>query len=140
MALRIEGRRVLLTGAWGGIGGAIARALAARGARVVLTGRRAEALEALAAELEGAEVLVADFERPGAALELAEGVGEVDVLVANAGLPASGSALVFTADQIDRALDVNLRAPMQLARALAPGMVERRAGHLVFTSSMAGKA
>jgi short-subunit dehydrogenase len=66
--------------------------------------------------------------------------GAVDVLVANAALPASGQLLGFEPGQIDRALDVNLRAPIQLARALAPAMVERGHGHLVFISSLSGKA
>jgi short-subunit dehydrogenase len=71
---------------------------------------------------------------------LVELARDVDVLVANAGLPASGDIFDYTADQIDHALDVNLRAPVMLARALGPGMTERRRGHLVFISSLAGKA
>jgi short-subunit dehydrogenase len=61
------------------------------------------------------------------------------VLVANAGLPASGRLDSFAPEEIDRALDVNLRAPIQLARALVPPMVERGGGHLVFLSSLNGK-
>lgn len=129
---------MLLTGATGGLGDAIARALAARGAHLVLSGRRAEVLEPLAAEL-GGRALAADLSDRAAVEELAAGAGEVDVLVANAGLPASGTLLEFEPEQIDRALDVNLRAPIQLARALVPGMVERGAGHLVFMSSVNGK-
>lgn len=139
--MQLAGTRVLLTGASGGIGQAIARALGSRGARVVLTGRRADALEDLRAALPvGAEVLTADLSQAGEAARLAERAGAVDVLVANAGLPASGAVADFTPEQIDRALDVNLRAPMQLARALVPGMVGRGHGHLVFVSSLAGKA
>ena len=63
----------------------------------------------------------------------------IDVLVANAALPASGRLDSFSSEEIDRALDVNLRAPMQLARALVPHMVERGTGHLVFISSLSGK-
>ena len=63
----------------------------------------------------------------------------IDVLVANAALPASGRLDSFSPEEIDRALDVNLRAPMQLARALVPHMVERGTGHLVFISSLSGK-
>jgi short-subunit dehydrogenase len=106
----------------------------------VISGRRADALESLAAELGGAETLAIDLERPGAAAELAARAGAVDVLVANAGLPASGPVPDFTPEQVDRAIDVNLRAPIQLARALVPAMVDRGAGHLVFISSVAGKA
>ncbi len=139
MALRIEGRRVLLTGASGGLGGAIARALHGRGARLVLTARRADALEALAAELGAAEVVSADLLREEERDRLLERVGAVDVLVANAGLPASGPVSDFAPEDLDRALDVNLRAPLQLTRALVPGMIERGAGHVVFVASLHGK-
>jgi short-subunit dehydrogenase len=130
-----------VTGATGGIGGAIARALHARGAQLVLTGRREEQLAALGTSLgEGRVELVAlDLaERDGPA-RLAEASGAVDVLVANAALPASGRVEDFTPDAIDRALDVNLRAPMQLTRALLPGMLERGRGHIVLVSSLSGK-
>jgi short-subunit dehydrogenase len=130
-----------VTGATGGIGGAIARALHARGAQLVLTGRREEQLAALGTSLgEGRVELVAlDLaERVGPA-RLAEASGAVDVLVANAALPASGRVEDFTPDAIDRALDVNLRAPMQLTRALLPGMLERGRGHIVLVSSLSGK-
>lgn len=139
-ALELAGSTVLLTGASGGLGRAIAHALDARGARVLLSGRREEALEEVVAQLgERAEVLVADLAEPGAALVLAERAGAVDALVANAALPASGSVEDFTHEEIDRAIDVNLRAPVQLTRALLPGMIERHRGHLVFVSSLAGK-
>ena len=139
--MRLEGKRALLTGASGGIGLAIARALHARGATVIATARREEVLESLAAELgERVETLVADLADPARVAELPGRAGQVDVLVANAALPASGPLLDFEPEQIDRALDVNLRAPLQLARALTPAMVERGEGHLVFISSLSGKA
>jgi len=106
---------------------------------LVLTARRTDALEALAAELGGAEIVPADLARPEDRRLLVERAGAVDVLVANAGLPASGPAWDFTPEEVDRALDVNLRAPVQLARALLPGMVERGAGHVVFVASLHGK-
>lgn len=141
MGLSLQGRRVLLTGASGGIGLAIAHAVHARGATVVVSARREEVLERLCSELgDRAEALPADLGDPADVAGLAERAGAVDVLVANAGLPASGPLLGFDHEQIDRALDVNLRAPLHLARALAPGMVERGAGHLVFVSSLSGKA
>jgi uncharacterized protein len=132
--------RVLVTGASGGIGKAIARTLDARGATVVLSGRRIEELESVREELRaGAVALPADLETPGGPAELAQAAGAVDVLVANAGLPASGRLLDFSPEEIDRAMMVNLRAPMQLARALAPGMIERGRGNLLFVSSLSGK-
>jgi uncharacterized protein len=138
--MEIGGRRVLLTGASGGIGDAIARALHARGATVLLSGRRTDALEQLAGQLgERAEALPADLSTPQGVGELVAAAGDIDILVANAALPGSGRIDDFTPDQIDRTIAVNLRAPIQLARELAPGMVERGAGQLVFISSMSGK-
>jgi short-subunit dehydrogenase len=129
---------VLLTGATGGIGQAIARALDERGAQVLLSARRADQLERIAAELGGRpEALPADLTYDTATL--IESAGSVDVLVANAALPASGPIDDFSPEQIDRALDVNLRAPIQLTRALVPGMVERGSGHIVLVSSLSGK-
>jgi short-subunit dehydrogenase len=140
VAIDLNGARALLTGASGGIGNAIARALHARGATLAITGRRADALEALKDELgDRVEVLVADLAKAEDVAALPERAGEVDVLVANAGLPASGELLGFSPTEIDRAIDVNLRAPIQLARALLPGMIERGSGHVVFVSSLAGK-
>jgi short-subunit dehydrogenase len=129
---------VLLTGATGGIGKAIATALDAHGARVLLSARRVEQLEEIATSLGGrAKALPADLTYD--ASSLAEQAGAVDVLVANAALPASGPIVDFSPEQIDRALDVNLRAPIQLTRALVPGMVERGGGHVVLVSSLSGK-
>lgn len=140
--MELAGRKALLTGATGGLGRAIAQALAAKGAKLILSGRKAEALEALAGGLPGEEhrVLPADLAEPGAAEKLAAEAGEVDVLVANAGLPGTGLLTDFTPDEVTRALRVNLEAPMLMARALYPAMVERGSGHLVFVSSLNGKA
>jgi short-subunit dehydrogenase len=129
---------VLVTGATGGLGNAIARALHARDAALVLSGRRVDVLTPLAQEL-GGRAVEADLAERGAVERLVADAGDVDVLVANAALPADGPVLEYTAAQIDRALDVNLRAPIQLARALAEPMVARGAGHLVFMSSLSGK-
>jgi len=137
--VNVAGRTVLLTGATGGLGQAIARRLHGAGAQLVLTGRRAEVLDELAAET-GALTVAVDLADPVAVDGLAEACAQVDVLVANAGLPGSGHLLSFDVEEIDRALAVNLRAPMVLGRRLAEKMVERHSGHLVFMSSLAGKA
>jgi short-subunit dehydrogenase len=139
--VQLGGARALVTGATGGIGDAIARALHARGAHVLLSGRRQEALDEVAGRLGArTELLVADLAERDAPTRLADTAGAVDVLVANAALPASGRVEDFSHDEIDRALDVNLRAPIQLTRALLPGMLERGRGHVVFVSSLSGKA
>ncbi len=135
--MELSGRTVLLTGASGGLGHAIARAVHARGGRLVLTGRRAEALERLAAETD-ARALAVDLGEPGAVGRLAADAGPVDVLVANAGLGASGSLEAFSAEDIARAVEVNLVAPMRLVREIVPAMAERRAGHVVLVSSLSG--
>ena len=138
--MRIEGSKVLLTGATGGIGQAIARALHARGAQLILTGRRMDVLDRLQEDLGGDHrQLPVDLADAQSAAGLADVAGEVDVLVANAALPASGPIEGFTAEEVDRAIDVNLRVPIQLARDLVPGMVERGQGQLVFISSLSGK-
>jgi uncharacterized protein len=137
--MQIAGSTVLLTGATGGIGHAIARALAERGATLILSGRRVDVLEPLARELDGRPLAV-DLAEPAEIERLVREAGEVDILVANAALPAAGTLDSFSLQEIDRALDVNLRAPIVLAHALAPAMVERGSGHLLFMSSLAGKA
>lgn len=140
VGLSLSGRKVLLTGASGGIGAAIARAVHRRGAQLVISGRRTDALESLQAELgSDVELAPADLGDHSAVEALVGRAGAIDVLIANAALPASGRFDSFSVDEIDRSLDVNLRAPIQLARALAPAMAERGAGHLVFISSLSGK-
>jgi short-subunit dehydrogenase len=130
--------RVLLTGATGGIGAAIARGFAERGASLVLSGRREDVLEPLAEEV-GGRAVVSDLSRRADVARLVVEAGEVDVLVANAALPASGALTDLSQEQIDRMLEVNLRAPIALARAFAPAMIARGTGQMVFISSLAGK-
>ena len=134
---KLDGKEVLLTGAATGIGPHIARLLAGSGARLVLSGRNRPALDALAEELAGSRIVVADLNQREEIERLAEEAGPVDVLVSNAGLPASGRLTGFSLEEIDNALRVNLRAGIMLARLLLPAMVERRAGQLVFMASMA---
>jgi uncharacterized protein len=137
--MRIDGSTALLTGASGGLGQAIARELHARGASLLLVGRREDLLAQLTSELERAQPLVADLSDAAAVAQLADHAGEADILIANAGIPAAGRLESFAPDEIDRTLDVNLRSAIMLARALLPGMIERRSGHLLFMSSIAGK-
>lgn len=131
--------RVLITGASGGLGQAIARAFGRRGASLVLSGRRASLLHSLAEDLGGRAVR-ADLALAASVQRLADAAGDIDVLIANAGLPATGTLSELSQAQIDTMLDVNLRAPIALARALAPGMVARERGHIVLISSLSGKA
>src|ERR1044072_2668321 len=140
--MELAGRTALLTGATGGLGRAIATALAGRGASLALSGRKQEALEALAAELpgEGHRVFPADLAEPGAAEKLAAETGEVDILIANAGLPGPGRLPNYSTEQLTGTLRVNLEAPMLLARALEPGMLAKGSGHMVFIASLSGKS
>src|SRR6185369_14534969 len=96
-------------------------------------------LEQLAADLK-ARPLTVDLAVPDDVVRLAKDAGEVDILIANAALPASGTLDSFTVNEIDRALAVNLRAPMVLAHELAPRMAAKGGGHLLFMSSLLGKA
>lgn len=140
----LTSKNALVTGASGGLGGAIARALHAQGARVVLTGTKREALEALQRELgEGAFVAVAnlaDPAAPAALLKEAEGLlgGGVDILVNNAGLTRDGLALRMKDEDWDTVLNVNLGAAFRLSRAALKGMMSRRFGRIVSITSVVG--
>jgi len=135
----LRGKTVLLTGASSGLGPYIARRLHQAGAKFVLSARSEEALNRLAKELGESRVVVADLSQPGEPERLASEAGEVDVLVSNAGIPASGRLSTLKVEHLDRAINVNLRAGLVLAHALAPAMVKRKQGHIVFMSSVAGK-
>jgi len=135
----LSGKTVLLTGASTGLGPHIARRLREAGAKFVLSARNEAALEKLADELGESRVIAADLSRTGEPERLAAESGHVDVLVSNAGIPATGRLTTFKVEEIDRAIAVNLRAGIVLASKLVPGMLERKSGHLVFMSSIAGK-
>ncbi|HEX2702153.1 MAG TPA: SDR family NAD(P)-dependent oxidoreductase [Solirubrobacteraceae bacterium] len=137
--LEINGARTLLTGASGGIGGALARRLAQEGAKLILTGRRKDVLDSLAREL-GAEVIVSDLSLAGAPQQLLARAGRVDILIANAVLPATGRLATVDPARIDSALAVNLLAPIALARGVITQMAERDSGHIVFIGSLQSKA
>jgi short-subunit dehydrogenase len=137
-AMSLVSGKVLVTGASGGIGQAIVQAFAARGAELIVSGRRTDVLEPLATRV-GGRAIRCDLANRDDVARLASEAADVDVFVANAALPASGVVTELTPEQIDQMLEINLRAPVALARALAPGMIERRRGHMVFISSLSGK-
>ena len=139
----LSGRTALVTGASGAIGGAIARALHARGAAVALTGRREAALAALAGELaERVHVMSADLADPAVPDRLvrdAEGaMGHLDILVNNAGLTRDALALRLKDEDWQAVIEVNLTAAFRLVRAALRGMVRRRHGRIVTITSVVG--
>src|SRR3954449_3666103 len=141
--MELAGKRVLLSGATGGLGRAIADQLAGRGAQLVLSSRKGDELTRLAQSLPGGgerhETIVADLAEPGAGERLIDEAGELDGLVANAALPASGKLENFSSAEVQRAIRVNFESPILMARVLAPRFAEKGAGHLVFISSLSGK-
>ncbi|BBK42666.1 beta-ketoacyl-ACP reductase [Allostella vacuolata] len=140
---RLDGKRALVTGASGGIGGAVARALHAQGAAVALAGTRQAALDQLAAELgERATVLVADLSdaaaTDGLVKEAERLLGGIDILVNNAGLTRDGLVLRMKDEDWQRVLDVNLTAAFRLSRACLRGMMKQRWGRIVSVTSVVG--
>jgi short-subunit dehydrogenase len=135
----LDDASVLVTGATGGVGRALCARLARRGARLVVSGRHRSALEDLASAT-GARAVVADLSEPDGVATLVAEAGTVDVLVANAAVPASGQLTELDDAEVRRALEVNLAAPVRLAHALLPGMLARRQGYLLFVSSLQGLA
>jgi 3-oxoacyl-[acyl-carrier protein] reductase len=139
----LTGKTALVTGASGGIGAGIARALHAQGAVVALSGTRREALDAVAAELaERVHVLPADLSDAAAPAELiaaAEAaMGKVDILVNNAGLTKDGLALRMSDADWEKVIDVDLAAPFRLSRAALKFMLRRKAGRIINIGSVVG--
>ena len=136
----LSGRTALVTGASGGIGDAIARQLHGQGAKVVLSGRRHDALAKLAEALgERARIEIADLAEPRAAerlIETADAEGGVDVLINNAGLTRDNLALRMKDEDWQTVLDVNLSAGFRLIRAALRGMMRRRWGRIVNVTSI----
>ena len=138
--MEISGSRVLLTGASGGLGAAIARDLSRRGADLVLTARRRELLDALAAETRG-RVVVADLAVRADVEALIEESRGVDVLVLNAGVGADVGIRSETAEHVDTTIDVNLRAPIVMAVAFAQHKLSvGELGQIVLVGSLSGLA
>ena len=138
----LTGMTALVTGASGGLGSAIARALAAQGARVALSGTRVAPLDALAAELPDAVVLPCDLADAAAVDALvpaaAKALGSLDVLVNNAGITRDNLAMRMKDDEWDTVLRVNLEAAFRLCRAALRPMMRARFGRIVSVTSVVG--
>lgn len=139
--MRLEEAVALVTGSSHGIGAACARALDARGARVILHGRDPDRLDSAAADI-GAKGVAVDLCAPGGVDKLAAAAhdvyGRVDVVVHCAGVGWYGDTASMSCDQLDELVDVDLRAPLRLSCAVLPGMLTRGEGHLAFVASIAG--
>lgn len=139
----LTGKNALVTGATGGIGGAIAKALHAQGAVVGISGRNEEKLNALAAELgTRVHVLPADLSTSAAAVDLikraVETLGSVDILVNNAGLTRDGLSMRMKDEDWQQVLDVNMTSTFKLAQAVQRGMMKARAGRIINIASVVG--
>ena len=143
MMFDLTGKTALVTGASGGIGGAIAKALHAQGATVGISGTRREALDALAAELKDrVHVFVADLGDPASTDALVKdaeaALGKLDILVNNAGLTRDNIAMRMKDEEWQKVIDVNLTAGFRLARAAMRGMMKRRFGRIIGITSVVG--
>lgn len=143
MLFDLTGKKALVTGATGGIGGAIAQALHAQGATVGLSGRNEAKLKELAAQLgDRAHVFVADLssgEAVDALVKAAhEAMGGIDILINNAGLTKDNLSMRMKAEDWDEVIAVNLTAPFRLAQAVQRGMMKARWGRIVNISSVVG--
>jgi 3-oxoacyl-[acyl-carrier protein] reductase len=139
----LSGKKALVTGATGGLGGAIARTLHARGAEVAISGTRREALEALASELgERVHMLEANLGDKDAVEALVPGaeaaMGGLDILVNNAGITRDGLFMRMKDDDWETVIAVNLTAAFRLSRAAVKGMMKRRYGRIVNIGSVVG--
>ena len=139
----LSGKTALITGATGGIGGEIAKALHAQGATIAISGRNKDKLDALAGEL-GSNVhsIVADLSHSEGIATLVKdaetAMGQIDILVNNAGLTRDNLSMRMKDEEWQEVLDVNLTAPFQLARAVQRGMMKRRFGRIINISSVVG--
>lgn len=143
MAQSINGKVAIVTGASSGIGRAAARMLAGQGARLALVARSADKLQALKDELGGETIVVpADLTQPAHVDAMVQTTldrfGQVDILFANAGSYVTGDVAQGDPDVWDDVLSVNVNSIFRAVRAVLPGMIERRSGDIVVTSSISG--
>lgn len=136
--MQLRDAAALVTGASAGIGAAVARQLADRGARVTVHGRNQARTTAVATAV-GGRALVADLADPAGVDALARSAGDVDVLVLNAGQGHSGPFVEMSAERIEELLALDLTGVLRLTRALLPGMLTRGRGQVCFVSSIAAR-
>ena len=139
----LQGKKALVTGASGGIGGAIAQVFNSQGAEVGLSGTRVDALEALAGEIgSGAHVVPADLSSAGGVEQLVKDVmdamGGIDILINNAGLTRDNLAMRLKDEDWQMVLDVNLTSSFRLSRAVLRGMMKARWGRIIGVTSIVG--
>lgn len=139
--MELAGKRILLTGAAGGLGETAARALAERGATLILSSRNEQRLEEIAAELPGPghSVVAADLSADGAAEDVIARAGEFDVLIVNAGRPGGWELADLPSDELSDVVRINLEVPIRMARSAVPVLRARGGGQIVFVASLAGK-
>ncbi len=140
---QLTGKTALVTGASGGIGGAIAKALHAEGAKLVISGTRQEALDALNNELGGSATALTCNLSDGASIEAliknAEAaLGQIDILVCNAGVTRDNLSLRMKDEEWQQVIDINLTATFKLMRAGVKGMLKRRSGRIINITSVVG--
>jgi 3-oxoacyl-[acyl-carrier protein] reductase len=139
----LNGKKALITGATGGIGGAITKAFHGAGAQLAISGSRQEKLEAIAQQLGGNAIPVAcDLSKldtvEGLVKQAEEKLSGIDILVCNAAVTKDNLALRMKDEEWQQVLDINLTASFRLSRAVMRGMLKRRAGRIIFITSVVG--
>jgi 3-oxoacyl-[acyl-carrier protein] reductase len=138
----LSGKKALITGATGGIGGAIAKSFHASGAQIAISGSKQEKLDALVSELSGAIAIACDLSKLDMVENLIkqaeEKLGGLDILICNAGVTRDNISLRMKDEEWQQVIDVNLTASFKLTRAAMKGMLKRRAGRIIYITSVVG--